>query len=149
MRGRCKLGNDLYYTIPIFFEDRMREHSSVSAIRKLEVEGEFVYELDRHKFQDTVRVWLSDAYHFTDMDYYTRPKELRAGDYILIAKPEGGGEVGKQLTDAVQIGVGKLSELMGALTVRHMWTYVPPTEEELKARKERFANKRLVRGRFR
>ncbi len=96
----------------------------------MRVEGEYVYELDRRKFKDTIRVWLSDAYRFTDMDYYNRPKELRAGDYILIAKPEGGDGSSKQLIDAGRIGVGKLADFMGALNVRQMWTYVPTTDEE-------------------
>jgi len=137
------MGKDLYYTIPKFFVDQMMKHSMVSAVRELNVAGEFVYELDRHKFHDTVRVWLSDAYLFTEMDYHNRPQELRAGDYILIAKPEGGGGVSQQFINVARIGVGKLGELMGALNVRQMWTYVPPTDEERKERKKRFEKKRL------
>ncbi len=133
------MGKDLYYTIPRFFEARMREHSMVAAIRQLDVEGEFVYEITRNRHDDTIRVWLSDAYRFTEMDYFNRPRELKTGDYILIAKPEGGGEVGEQLIATTRIGVGKLAELMGALNVRRMWTYVPPSDEELRARRERFA----------
>jgi hypothetical protein len=115
----------------------MRQHSAVAAIEHMDVVGEFVYAISRAKFGDVVRVWLSDAYEFTEMDYHNRPMELRAGDYILIAKPEGGGGVSDQLIANNRIGVGKIGELMGALNVREMWTYVPPTEEELRARKER------------
>jgi hypothetical protein len=138
------MGNDLYYTIPRFFEEPMREHSMVLSVRRLDVEGEIVYELSRHKYCDTVRVWLSDAYRFTEMDYYNRPKELKAGDYILIAKPEGGGGVSDQLVATTRIAVGKLGELMGALNVAKMWTYVPPTEEEQRARKEKAAKRKLA-----
>jgi hypothetical protein len=73
------------------------------------------------------------------MDYFNRPRELKAGDYILIAKPEGGGGVDNELMASTQIGVGKLGELMGALNVRRMWTYVPPSDEERKVRRERLA----------
>jgi hypothetical protein len=133
------MGKDLYYTIPKFFEDRMRTHSMVAEIRKLDVEGEFVYEITRNRYDDTIRVWLSDAYRFTEMDYFNRPAELKVGDYILIAKPEGGGGVTEQLIATTRIGVGKLGELMGALNVRKMWTYVSPSEAELKARRKRAA----------
>ena len=133
------MGNDLYYTIPKFFEDRMRQHSMVAGIHRLDVDGEFVYEITRRKYDDAIRVWLSDAYRFTDMDYFNRPRELKAGDYILIAKPEGGGGVDNELMASTQIGVGKLGELMGALNVRRMWTYVPPSDEERKVRRERLA----------
>jgi hypothetical protein len=120
------MGKDLYYTIPIFFEDRMRSHTIVATHKRLYIEGEFVYEIKRIKFQDTLRVWLSDAYYFTEMGYYNRPAELQAGDYILIAKPEGGGGVDKNLIRTEKIGVGKMAELLGALNVRQMWTYEPP-----------------------
>jgi hypothetical protein len=131
------MGNDLYHTIPKFFEDRMAEHSMVTKCERLSVDGEFVYELTRVRFNDRVRVWLSDAYHFSETDFYSRPKELRAGDYILIAKPEGGGGVGTDVVIAAKIGVGKMRELMGALSVKHMWTYTPPTDVELEQRKKR------------
>jgi hypothetical protein len=133
------MGSDLYYTIRRFFEDRISGHSMVATIRKLDVEGEIVYEITRLQYRDTIRVWLSDACLFTEMDYFNRPKELRAGDYILIAKPEGNGGVTDELIAITQIGVGKLGTLMGALNVRKLWAYVPPTAEELKARNEKFA----------
>jgi hypothetical protein len=129
------VGLDLYYTIPQSFEERMKEHSSVEYLERLNVEGEYIYEIVRYKFHDHVKVWLSDAYHFTEFDYHNRPKELRAGDYILIAKPEANGGVPSHLIDTTKIAVGKLKELMGALTVAKTWTYVPPTEEEIKARR--------------
>jgi hypothetical protein len=125
------VGLDLQYTIFPFFEERMKEHSHVASVQRLSVEGECIYEIERSKFRDRVKVWLSDAYMFTEMDYYNRPKELTAGDYILIAKPEGSGGVHHDLIDTTKIGVGKLKELMGALTVAKMWTYVPPTEPRL------------------
>jgi len=132
---------DLYYTIPKFFEDRMREHSMVESFEKMNVKDEHIYEITRKKYADTVRIWLSDAYIFTSTDYYNRPKELRAGDYIVIAKPEGGGGANEDLIERTRIGVGKLGELMGALYVRDMWTYEPPSEEERRTRKERFLKK--------
>jgi len=131
------VGLDLHCTILPFFEERMKEHSHVASFKRLSVEGEYIYEIERLKFYNCVKVWLSDAYKFTEMDYYNRPKELKAGDYILIAKPEGSGGVRRDLIDTTKIGVGKLGELMGALTVAKMWAYVPPSESRLGSRLRR------------
>lgn len=131
------MGLDLHHTIFEFFEKIMDEHSHVASVRRLSVADECIYEIERYKFHDHVKVWLSDAYIFTKINYYNRPRALKAGDYILIAKPEGSGGVPPDLIDNTKIAVGKLRELMGALTVARMWTYVPPTEEVLKARRQR------------
>lgn len=131
------MGNDLYYTIPKFFEERMGEHSHVSSYVKLPIKDEIIYEIERPRFGDRVKIWLSDAYLFTEMDFYNRPKEIKAGDYILIAKPEGGGSISPSIIKSNKIGLGKLAELMGALRVEKMWTYVPPSEEERRAKEAR------------
>ncbi len=115
------MGTNLYYTILQFFEACMREHSAVELFERLRVESEIIYELARRKHRDAVRVWLADQYHFTDADYYARPNELRPGDYILIARPEGRESVDRDLTRIAKIGVGKLVELMGALNKLEMW----------------------------
>lgn len=127
---------DLYYTIPRYFLDRMAEHSNVAAVENESTDEFFLYRLTRADQRDTVLVWLSDAYRFTDMDFHNRPKELQAGDYILIAKPEGGGGASQELIAEARIGIGKLAELMGALTQREMWKYDPPRWEERQRRKK-------------
>jgi hypothetical protein len=132
------VGTNLYYTILQFFEARMREHSAVDSFERLQVEDEIIYVLTRRKHQGTIKVWLADQYHFTDMDYYGRPNELKAGDYILIARPECGENVDRELIRVAKIGVGKLVEFMGALNKREMWKYVPPTEEEKRDKQRRF-----------
>jgi hypothetical protein len=88
-----------------------------------------------------ILVWLSDAYLFTDMDYHNRPSELGPGDYVLVAKPEGGAHVSPELIDEARIGVGKLAEFMGALTKRDTWTYKPPSWEEQQRRKKHFGER--------
>ncbi|MCK1744645.1 hypothetical protein IVA80_28465 [Bradyrhizobium sp. 139] len=128
------MGKNLYYTIPRYFEERMREHSAVRAFRKLPHETEIVYEINRLRFNDTVRVWLSDQYHFGEADFQNRPREIRAGDYILIARPEAASHGG--YSDD-RIRVGKLADFMGALTRREMWKYEPPSAEERKLRGKR------------
>ena len=132
---------DLYYTIPLYFLDRMHEHSSVRSVEDVSTEDHFLFRVSRHRY-GSMLVWLSDAYSFTDMNYVNRPKELSRGDYILIAKPEGGGGASQHLIESAQIGVGKLAEFMGALNRRDMWNYVAPTWEERQERKKRFEARR-------
>lgn len=127
---------DLYYTIPEYFIKRMREHSNVESIQDQSTEDYFIFRVNRLNPRDSVRIWLSDAYRFTEMDFHNRPEELEPGDYALIAKPEGGGGVSYELIKDARIGVGKLAELMGALTKRNMWEYEPPTWEERQRRKK-------------
>jgi hypothetical protein len=129
------MGNDIHHTIVKFFEARMREHSMVASFDRLDVGDDITYEITRAKFDDKVRIWLCDAYIFTEMDFLNRPSLIKAGDYILIAKPEGGGGLGLHLISNYKIGVGKIGDLMGALTMRDMWKYLPPTPEEKAARR--------------
>jgi hypothetical protein len=119
------MGKDLHYTIPIFFEKRMNDHSMVASLRRLPNDDETIYEIRRNRYDDTVRVWLSDHYHHTEMDIYNRPREIRSGDYILIARPEAADEGGYSLEN---IRVGKLRDFMGALNKRQMWKYEPPSD---------------------
>jgi hypothetical protein len=139
------MGKDLYYTIIQFFQKRMSEHDAVFRCRQLDIEGEYIFEIDRVKFPGRPKIWLADQYRFTDMDYDNRPEVLKAGDYILVAKPEAGFSVDPELIRASRIGVGKLGEFMGALRVSEMWKYVPPTDEEKKARKEKWESKKRQR----
>ena len=128
---------DLYHTIPEYFLARMHEHSSVISVHDVSTDEYFLYRISRKRYGD-VLVWLSDAYTFTDMDYANRPEQLQRGDYIVIAKPEGGGGASAQFINAAEIGVGKLADLMGALNRRDMWSYVAPTWEERQEKKRRF-----------
>jgi hypothetical protein len=132
---------DLYYTIPEYFLARMDEHSSVLHVEDVSTEEHFLYRIRRKRYGNLL-VWLSDAYSFTDMDYVNRPDVLKEGDYIVIAKPEGGGGASEHLVEAAKIGVGKLADLMGALNSRAMWNYIAPTWEEKQERKRRFEARR-------
>lgn len=126
---------DLYYTIPEYFRDRMNEHSKVVSVHDETTTDFYLYRITRKHFGN-VLVWLSYAYRFTDMDYNNRPAELSSGDFILIAKPEGGFTVSEELIINARIGVGQLAKLMGALTARNPWEYLTPTEREKLNRSE-------------
>jgi hypothetical protein len=119
------MGVDLYYTISRFFEKRMQEQDCVRSLQRLPAD-EIIYEIVRGNYEDKIKVWLSDAYLFTEFDYDNRPRLLNKGDYILIAKPEGGHCVSSELIQRVKIGVGKIGEFMGALNKQELWNYTPP-----------------------
>lgn len=129
---------DLYYTISQYFEERMHSHSNVDSFDDLSDDDFFVYRITRIKQRDSILVWLSDAYHFTDVDYISRPGDLGAGDYIVIAKPEGAGGAAQHLIDEARIGVGRLGEFMGALNSARPWLYEPPSVKEQAARKKKW-----------
>jgi len=128
------MGLNLYYTIIDFFENKMLNHSVVASFLRTGDKDEYVYEIDRSRFRDRLRVWLSDAYIFTEMEYLNKPREIIAGDYILIARPESMSWVD---TTGDKIGIGKIGDFMGALNKKNMWTYDPPTAEEREARKQK------------
>lgn len=135
------MSKDLYYTIPRFFLDRMRKHSSVRDVEDISTGEFYLYRIHRDR-GDAVLVWLSDAYLFSDMNYHNRPSELGPGDYVLVAKPEGGADVSPELIADARIGVGKLAELMGALAQRDTWKYDAPDWVESRRRKERWEARR-------
>lgn len=131
------MGRDLHYSIIRFLEKRLDGHSAVEKWERNDLNDWIVYKVSRFRYNDNVNIVLSDAYKFTDFDYHNRPPFLSAGDYILVAKPEGGLVVSKHLIDTAKIGVGKLGEMMGALNSKEMWRYSPSSDEELRRRRDR------------
>ena len=125
------MGKNLHYTIIQFFEKRMNEHGAVASLQRLPVEDEIIYEIARRNHGDTIRVWLADHYRFGEADFLNRPKEIRRGDFILIARPEAGPELASD--EHAQIAVGKIGILMGALNRKQMWTYSPPEQRRTSA----------------
>jgi hypothetical protein len=126
------MGINLHPSIIDFFERRMADHSAVVSCERLPRDDEIIYAITRRKYGDKIQVWLADQYRFDYADFLNRPGEIKAGDYILIARPEATG-IGSD--EDARIGVGKIGELMGALNKREMWKYVPPSEEEARRRK--------------
>lgn len=124
------MGKDLHPTILEFFYERMHDHSNVASYEDVSDTENYIYRVRRARQRDSVLVWLTDAYLFTESDYYLRPDALRAGDFILVAKPEGGFSLDQGEIDRAKIGVGQIGKFMGALNVRSMWTYLTREEKE-------------------
>lgn len=124
------MGKDLHPSIRTFFLGRMDEHDAVSAVDLLPDDDDILYELRRARFGDTITVWLSDAYLFTDADFHNRPGNIGAGDYIIVGKPEGGISVDYDLIRQYNIGVGKIGKFMGALNFPETWRFLTAEERE-------------------
>ena len=131
------MSKDLHPSILDFFGDRMAGHSNVADPRDESDQENYIFRITRSKQRDEILVWLTDAYLFTDADYYARPPSLRPGDFILVAKPEGGFHLDRDTIDRERIGVGQIGKFMGALNSRSMWTYLTRDEREQLEREKR------------
>jgi hypothetical protein len=109
-----------------FFERVMQEHSRVSRCVRLQstAEDEYVYEITRKGDLPPVRVHVSGAYEYTLGDYVARPKEIKAGDFVVTSSFGGRIEgAARARAQSERIGLGQVQELMGALNYRQVWKY--------------------------
>jgi hypothetical protein len=124
------MGKDLHPSIRSFFVARMHEHDAVSSVEMLNDDDDFLYDIRRARFGDSITVWLSDAYLFTDAEFHNRPASLSEGDYIIVGKPEGGIAVDYELLRQYKIGVGKIGKFMGALNFADLWRFLTAEERD-------------------
>jgi hypothetical protein len=120
----------LAITIVRFFIERMESHSCVESCRQLNIEDEFIFELERTAGRPAVKIYLSDAYDYGLGEYLSRPRGLGRGDFILIARPEA--HFDESVVERARIdgiGVGRLKKLMGALNWSQIWKYSSPEEK--------------------
>ncbi|QAY96869.1 hypothetical protein CWB41_14940 [Methylovirgula ligni] len=124
----------------------MGEHNCVSEYTRLDVANEYIYQIKRTAGRSTVRVFLSDAYDFGLADYLGRPRKLRSGDFILIARPESkfdGDLVERAKKDG--IAIGQIGKLMGALNLNDMSSYKSPEEKEREKKREKSEGRLKIR----
>lgn len=128
------MSKDLHPSILTFFQKRMASHNNVASVTDVSTDEHFLFNIERTKHRDKMAVWLCDAYHFTDADLYTKPDTITAGDFIVVAKPEGGIFIDQSVIEQHRIGIGMIGKFMGALNKTQMWTYLTPEERETLAR---------------
>ncbi len=132
------MGKDLHYSIIPFFYERMVNHTKVSRVEEIKDADNYLYRITRVGFMPPLVVHLSDAYSYVEMEYLDKPRMLQRGDFILIAKPEGGcGPEDIERAKEDGIGMGKLAKLMGALNAVQIWTYKSSEEREEEKRRRR------------
>ncbi len=124
------MGRDLHYSIVPYFEKVLQDHSSVKMFQRIDsdtTDDHYVYRVERHNKIDVV-VQLSDAYCFTDADYWSKSKCLDSGGVICIIKPEASDVFERKQINGKYIIIGKLNILMGALNKDDFWNYKPKDE---------------------
>src|SRR4051812_5042835 len=116
-----------------FFKEKMEVHETVQGIEQIsDADGKLVYELSRNGGLPPVRVWISESYLFTELEYYSRPASISAGDFILILNPYGSStKAAATVAKQDSVGIGILAWLMGALWKRCPSDYVPPSMREM------------------
>lgn len=128
------MSKHLHPSILAFFQERMVSHNNVISVLDISTDEYFLFSVERARNLDKITVWLSDAYLFTDADFYAKPDIIHAGDFIIVAKPEGGVFIDQSVIEQHRIGVGQIGKFMGALNKPQMWTYLTPEEREKLAR---------------
>lgn len=85
------MGKNLYYSIvPFFINKIFKSNNKVSSVTEVPNKNYYVYKIKRSNGLSDFKVIFSDAYLFTENDYYELFAEniLERGDFILIARPE-------------------------------------------------------------
>ena len=124
-----KIMATLHRDILRYFEERMNAHSHVQRPVQITVgtDGEYLCRLRRKFGLSDIVVHLSDAYYYTLMEYYCRPRTIRRGSFILIARPEASfNDAAEQQANCDGIGFGTISTLMGALNRSDVSAYTRP-----------------------
>lgn len=85
------MGKAFHYSILPFFKDKIfHMHNKVHSIKNIPNNYYYIFEIARLQGLPKFKVVFSDAYLFTENDYYELLNEnvLKKGDFILIARPE-------------------------------------------------------------
>jgi hypothetical protein len=125
----------LHRQIVEFFESRMATHTCVARCTRMNVADEYIFSIERKDGLGPVKVLLSDAYRYGYADYLARPKQIRHGDFIIVARPEA--DFDEKLVERARqdgIGIGKISKFMGALNRRLVCDYTSPEEKKKRRR---------------
>lgn len=109
-------------SITEYFRERMTEHSHVVRCEDISTNDFVIYRIYRDRGFPSVVVYLSDAYEFTDAEFLARPQNPKL-DYILLVGYGASGHYARK-----KVGIGNMKGLMGALTSRNVWEYVPPED---------------------
>ena len=123
-----------------FFTDRMGEHSLVTNCVLIENQHEYLFKIRRtlSGSESDVIVHLTDAYRYGLAEFYARPKQLRAGSYVVIAMPHADAEREViEIAKKERIGIGDIKKFMGALNLKNIWEYLSPEEREQKREEQR------------
>ena len=118
-----------------FFTDRMDQHNLVSKWEPIVNQHEYLFKIKRTLVgsKSDVIVHLTDAYRYGLAEFFARPKQLRAGSYVVIGMPHADAdpEVVEEAKKR-RIGIGHIGKFMGALNYKNIWEYMTPEERQQK-----------------
>ena len=121
------MGMQINNSILVFFNSQMDGHSCVDSWIQLPIEDDIVFEIRRRRNLPSLKVHVSDAYHYDLADFLSRPGPIGVGDYILIARPEADFDPSLvPIARKEAIGIGKFKHFKGALNYANIWEYVGP-----------------------
>jgi hypothetical protein len=83
------MGKNFHYSILPFYKDKIfSKCDKITSIKDLSNKDYYIFQINRKNSYSSFRIFLSDAYLFTENDYYEIFNLLKKGDFILIARPE-------------------------------------------------------------
>ena len=118
-----------------FFMTKMDEHNLVTNWHPIENQDEYLFNVSRtlRRVQSNVVVHLSDAYRYGLAEFYTRPKDLGTGSFVVIAMPHASvDDAAVEKAKEHGIGIGHIGKFMGALNFKNIWEYMTPEEKKRK-----------------
>ncbi len=118
-----------------FFTARMNDHTRVRAWEPIANRHEYLFRIRRtlSGSQSDVIVHLTDTYRYGLAEFFARPKEIRAGSYVVIGMPhaDAAPEVIEKAREH-RIGIGHIRKFMGALNYKNIWEYMTVDERRRK-----------------
>ena len=82
------MGKNLHYSIINFIKERLNECDKIETFNFISNDNYYIIQVNRHNPFETFNIYISDEYRYTLTDYYNKPKEIRRGDFIYLARPE-------------------------------------------------------------
>lgn len=120
-----------YYESYSFFESRMKEHSKVNSIIKI---NPSLYDIERSD-KTIIRVFICECYSFDVAEYIESCQKLGELNAVIISSNWCGYTLDvKRHCMNKKVGVYDIGGFMAALNIPHYWEYLTKDErEEFKA----------------
>ena len=82
------MGKNLHYSIINFIKERLNECDKIETFNFIPNNNCYIIQVNRHTPFETFNIYISDEYRYTLTDYYNKPKDIKEGDFIYLARPE-------------------------------------------------------------
>lgn len=82
------MGKNLHYSIINFIKDRLQECDKIESFDIIPDPNYYIIQVNRMYPFESFKIYMSDEYRYTTMDYYSKASEISSGDFIYLARPE-------------------------------------------------------------